>query len=249
MEPDRFDTWTRRHLGLAGGIAALAGLINSGRVDAKKKKRKCTHDRCRSVTQTCDSNVADSTCCPGLNCDVFGAGPDLRCCLGLNSHCQPAQSKCCRELICELVAGSASGRCCAPEGDLCVIDSDCCTGLDCGQGRCNQLPTSDRTLKTNFGSVDPADMLRRVKDLPITTWNYRGDDPSVRHIGPMAQDFAATFDVGADDRHIHPIDGQGIAFAAIQGLAAEIDALRVENARLAARVAELEVRADGWNET
>jgi hypothetical protein len=102
------------------------------------------------------------------------------------------------------------------------------------------LPPSDRNLKANFGSVDPTDMLARVRQLPISTWNYTSDDPDIRHIGPMAQDFAATFGVGADDRHIHPIDGQGVALAAIQGLMAEVETLRQENAALAARLETLE---------
>jgi hypothetical protein len=34
----------------------------------------------------------------------------------------------------------------------------------------------------------------------------------------MAQDFAAAFAVGEDDKHIHPVDAQGVAFAAIQAL-------------------------------
>jgi hypothetical protein len=83
-------------------------------------------------------------------------------------------------------------------------------------------------------------MLNRVRELPISTWNYTSDDPAVRHIGPMAQDFAALFGVGADDRHIHPLDSQGVALAAIQGLLGEVEALRAENARLAARLATLE---------
>ncbi len=83
-------------------------------------------------------------------------------------------------------------------------------------------------------------MLERVRDLPISTWNYTADDSAVRHVGPMAQDFAALFGVGADDRHIHPLDGQGVALAAIQGLLAQIDELQADNARLAARVAALE---------
>jgi hypothetical protein len=95
-------------------------------------------------------------------------------------------------------------------------------------------------LKANFGSVDAADMLQRVRELPISTWNYTSDNAAVRHIGPMAQDFAATFGVGADDRHIHPIDGQGVALAAIQGIITELDALRKENARLAERITMLE---------
>jgi hypothetical protein len=58
--------------------------------------------------------------------------------------------------------------------------------------------------------------------------------------GPRAQDFAALFGVGEDDRHIHPLDAQGVALAAIQGLVARLEATREENARLAARVARLE---------
>jgi hypothetical protein len=34
----------------------------------------------------------------------------------------------------------------------------------------------------------------------------------------MAQDFAAAFGLGADDRHIFPLDAGGVALAAIQGL-------------------------------
>jgi hypothetical protein len=56
----------------------------------------------------------------------------------------------------------------------------------------------------------------------------------------MAQDFAALFGVGADDRHIHPLDGQGVALAAIQGLGAEVARLHHANAALAARLARLE---------
>jgi hypothetical protein len=79
-----------------------------------------------------------------------------------------------------------------------------------------------------------------VRALPISTWNYATDDPTIRHIGPMAQDFAAQFGVGADDRHIHPVDGQGVALAAIQGLLAELEAVRNEYTRLAARLDALE---------
>ena len=39
-----------------------------------------------------------------------------------------------------------------------------------------------------------------------------------RHIGPTAQDFQNTFDVGNDDKSIATIDADGAALAAIQGL-------------------------------
>ncbi len=123
----------------------------------------------------------------------------------------------------------------------CASDAECGFGEQCIAGVCiDAAMISDRAVKANIASVDPVDMLHRVRELPIATWNYTSDDPAIRHIGPMAQDFAATFGVGGDDRHIHPVDGHGVALAAIQGLAAELERMREENAALAARLAALE---------
>jgi hypothetical protein len=90
---------------------------------------------------------------------------------------------------------------------------------------------SDRDLKTDFAEVDADAVLAAVRDLPITTWTYK-DEPGVRHIGPMAQDFAAAFGVGGDDRRINRVDASGVALAAIQALAARLEAAE-------ARIAEL----------
>lgn len=88
---------------------------------------------------------------------------------------------------------------------------------------CNKICTcipvpSDRNVKDEFETVDPVSILQRLSELSIQKWNYKWDDAAIRHIGPMAQDFAAAFDVGEDDKHIHPVDAQGVALAAIQGL-------------------------------
>jgi hypothetical protein len=237
MESERFDAWTRRRFGMmAGGVtAAILSFVSAGDVGAKKHGKV----RCRKELQSCDPADKKQRCCSGLNCDVFDEQVGLRCCLGLRSHCDMSANHCCGELTCGSAVGLRGSRCCAGKQGLCSEDADCCVGLGCGQGRCNEIP-SDRALKTNFGTVDPTDMLTRVRALPIATWNYTSDDASVRHIGPMAQDFAALFGVGADDRHIHPLDGQGVALAAIQALAGELERLRAENARLAARIDALE---------
>jgi hypothetical protein len=165
-------------------------------------------------------------------------------CTKLGVPCEGAK-KCCGQLRCDITGGGTTSQtklCCKLQGS-CRFNADCCEGRSCvdvqGDLRCVEI-TSDCALKSNFATVDPADMLERVRDLPISTWNYTADDPAVRHVGPMAQDFAALFNVGADDRHIHPLDGQGVALAAIQGLLAQIDDLQADNARLAARVAALE---------
>ncbi|MEQ9553704.1 MAG: tail fiber domain-containing protein [Coleofasciculus sp. G3-WIS-01] len=77
---------------------------------------------------------------------------------------------------------------------------------------------SDRNLKTNFATVDVQEILTKVATVPIETWNYKDQNPTIRHIGPMAQDFAAAFAVGEDNRLIHPVDANGVALAAIQAL-------------------------------
>lgn len=79
-------------------------------------------------------------------------------------------------------------------------------------------PVSDRNAKANFSSVNPRLILDKLTSIPIQTWSYKTDSDSVRHIGPVAQDFRAAFQLGADDLHISTVDADGVALAAIQGL-------------------------------
>lgn len=101
---------------------------------------------------------------------------------------------------------------------------------------------SDRNLKENFAEVDGVNLLERLARVPITTWNYKTQDASIRHIGPMAQDFSAAFAVGEDDTHISTVDADGVSLAAITGLYELVQELQAENASLAARLADLEGR-------
>ena len=85
--------------------------------------------------------------------------------------------------------------------------------------------------------------------LPIASWNYKAQDPSIRHIGPMAQDFHAVFGLGDSDKSIATVDADGVALAAIQGLnqkveeqAAQIHAKDAALAELRARLDALEMR-------
>ena len=77
---------------------------------------------------------------------------------------------------------------------------------------------SDRNAKTDFTSIDEKDVLMRLASIPITTWRYKSQDPSIRHMGPVAQDFHAAFGLGQDEKSINTIDTDGVALAAIQGL-------------------------------
>jgi hypothetical protein len=93
--------------------------------------------------------------------------------------------------------------------------------LNAGSGSWSDL--SDRNAKTNFAAIDTAGILRLVVGLPVQSWSYRTEDSAVRHIGPVAQDFAAAFGIGADDRHISTVDADGVALAAIQGLDQKVE--------------------------
>ena len=101
---------------------------------------------------------------------------------------------------------------------------------------------SDRNVKTNFADVNARDVLEKVAQLPVTTWNLKSQDPSVHHMGPVAQDFRAAFGLGADEHFISSSDADGVALAAIQGLYQANKELKQENADLRARLERLEKR-------
>ena len=77
---------------------------------------------------------------------------------------------------------------------------------------------SSRDFKQGFEPIDKQAVLRKVVELPVTRWQYKGEAVDVHHIGPVAQDFRAAFEVGHDERYITTIDADGVALAAIQGL-------------------------------
>ncbi|HEY0037459.1 MAG TPA: tail fiber domain-containing protein [Longimicrobium sp.] len=90
---------------------------------------------------------------------------------------------------------------------------------------------SSRTLKTDYLSVDGEDVLRRVHDLPITTWTMTGGDHRVRHIGPVAEDFHRAFGMGLGPTTIGLGDIDGVNLAAAK-------ALELRTARLQAQLDE-----------
>jgi trimeric autotransporter adhesin len=109
---------------------------------------------------------------------------------------------------------------------------------------------SDRTLKENFAPVDGEDVLRRLRNVPVYTWNFIDAGPEVRQLGPMAQDWYAAFGLNPDSLSINQAEFDGVNLAAIQALDArtrevpalerEVDALRGENAEFRRRLERLE---------
>ena len=119
----------------------------------------------------------------------------------------------------------------------------------------NVTEFSSVEAKENFVPIDSAEVLGLLADLPLTTWNYKNDDPTVRHMGPAAQDFYAAFGLGQDERHIAPLDANGVALAGIQALVqtvqeqeAQLAELQQQNGELEARLAALEKLVETLNQ-
>jgi hypothetical protein len=98
---------------------------------------------------------------------------------------------------------------------------------------------SDRNAKERFANVNPAKILAEVMRLPVSEWSYK-TDPGTRHIGPVAQDFYSTFDIGTDEKHIAPIDEGGVALAAIQALNQKVEEKNRKIGELETRLEKLE---------
>jgi len=93
--------------------------------------------------------------------------------------------------------------------------------------------------------VDTQALLERLVRIEITTWNYKSQDPAIRHIGPMAEDFNALVNGlgGEGQDYINSLDADGVALAAIQGLYSLVQEKDARIAELEERVAALEA----WN--
>ena len=104
------------------------------------------------------------------------------------------------------------------------------------------LQTSDRDSKSDFSAVNPRAILDKLNSLPIQTWSYRAEGNSVRHIGPVAQDFRAAFNLGTDDKTISTVDAGGVTMAAVQGLYQLMLEKEKRNEELARRIEQLQAR-------
>jgi hypothetical protein len=84
---------------------------------------------------------------------------------------------------------------------------------------------SSKELKENLATTSPQSILDKIAGLPIYTWNYKNQNPSNFHIGPMAEDFYEKFGFGNSSTSISTIDPAGVALAGIQGLNERIKTL------------------------
>ena len=79
------------------------------------------------------------------------------------------------------------------------------------------IASSSRELKTDFATLDGKKVLSKLSEVPVMSWRFKNEDDSVRHFGPVAEDFRAAFQLG-DGQTISNVDADGVTMAAIQGL-------------------------------
>lgn len=106
--------------------------------------------------------------------------------------------------------------------------------------------TSSRAFKESFSSVNVEAVLSKLIAMPVQTWFYKQSHAEGLHMGPVAEDFAASFGLGSDDKHVGSVDESGVAFAAIQGLNQKVESenaqLKQENAQLRGKFDDLATR-------
>jgi hypothetical protein len=92
------------------------------------------------------------------------------------------------------------------------------TGVRLESGSSSWSSLSTRNIKANFSFVEGKQVLQKLFNIPISTWSYNDQTPSIQHMGPLAEDFYAAFGLGEDEEYINTVDVDGVALAAIQGL-------------------------------
>ncbi|TKC65239.1 hypothetical protein FBD94_01425 [Pedobacter hiemivivus] len=116
---------------------------------------------------------------------------------------------------------------------------------------------SDSTRKENYSKPDHEYFLAKLGKLRIGSWNYKVQDKSIRHYGPMAQEIFSAFGkdklgtIGADTT-LNTADMDGIMMIMLQGLekrsaeqltltrqlTSEMAGLKLENSILQEKVAK-----------
>jgi hypothetical protein len=102
--------------------------------------------------------------------------------------------------------------------------------------------SSSRDLKENFRRVDGEDLLKQLRSIPVSRWNYISETHGVDHIGPMAQDWYKHLNVGIDDKSIGVLDESGVAIAGVKALDARTEDLRADLKAKTAEIADLKAR-------
>jgi hypothetical protein len=120
----------------------------------------------------------------------------------------------------------------AAGGTVFYSDDALTTGVELLPGAGAWSILSDRNRKENILTVEPSEYLNRLDSIEVYEWSYIAQDSSIRHIGPMAQDFYKTFELGTDSTTINSGDFDGINMLLLKALDNKMDMLELQEAEL-----------------
>lgn len=109
----------------------------------------------------------------------------------------------------------------ADGGFMFYTSSDLTMGVELASGGGSWSMISDRNKKNNLRVLNPMGYRSKFQQIGIYSWFYKGQ--KVQHIGPMAQDFYHSFEVGEVPNYINMIDSDGITFLGIKLLNAMLN--------------------------
>jgi hypothetical protein len=84
---------------------------------------------------------------------------------------------------------------------------------------------SDINRKENLIEQNYTDILDKIMEMPVYTYNFKQVDPSMKCFGPVAQDFNRLFVSNVDQLCINSGNLAGITLSGVKGVKLELDSL------------------------
>jgi len=128
----------------------------------------------------------------------------------------------------------------ASGGTIFYTSSDLSTGVVLAAGAGAWSILSDSTKKENIKPITLINYLDKLNTIEVYSWNYKSQSDSITHIGPMAQDFHATFNLGNDPTTINSGDFDGINLVLLKGLNQKLAIIENQNQKIEELEQELE---------
>jgi len=101
------------------------------------------------------------------------------------------------------------------------------TGVELPAGGGSWNMVSDRNIKQNFEILEGQKVMSKIQKIEVTSWQYKTS--TSRHIGPMAQDFYRSFDVGESKKLINTLDIDGIVLYGISNVNTDLNQKTLSN--------------------
>lgn len=120
----------------------------------------------------------------------------------------------------------------ASGGFIFYTNSTLTTGVTLPAGGGSWSTLSDRNSKENIVYADPLKYLSLLDSIDVYSWNYKSQDSSMVHIGPMAQDFYEVFQFGNDSTSINSGDFDGLNMVLLKALYIKTEELRLQSEQI-----------------